>query len=221
MLHRGNVQANARKALGNAYPVCAALVGDTFFDGLAFDYAVRTPSRSGDLNEYGGAFAAFLAGFAPVAAQVPYLPDVAALEWSVHRAHYAADAVAFDASRLADLAAELYPGLRFALNPACALHASRWPIADIWNAHGIGADAVAAVDAAGGPQFALVLRPAYRVDVAPLTAAEHAFLEAASGGAPLADALARAHAVQPDFALDVPLARWVAAAVVVDLAPPT
>src|SRR5437899_8989323 len=55
-LYRGNVQVNARKALANAYPICARLVGDEFFDGLAFEYAAREPSTSGDLNEYGAGF---------------------------------------------------------------------------------------------------------------------------------------------------------------------
>ena len=143
-LYRGNVQVNASKALGNAYPICAKLVGEEFFAGLAFEYAARAPSSSGDLNEYGAGFAAFLEGFAPVA-QVPYLPDVARLEWCIHRAHYAADAPPVDIARLAAVSADRYDALTVALHPACALIESSWPLARLWVVHQPGFD---------GPRFA-------------------------------------------------------------------
>src|SRR6266542_968985 len=41
-LYRGNVQANAVKALTNAYPVVAKLVGDDFMTGLARAFAAAT-----------------------------------------------------------------------------------------------------------------------------------------------------------------------------------
>ena len=52
--------------------------------------ALRTTSASGGLNELGGHLADFLPAFAP-ARELPYLADVARLEWLVHKAHYAAD----------------------------------------------------------------------------------------------------------------------------------
>ena len=102
-VYRGNVVANARKALASAYPITVKIVGDEFFDGLAREYLRRHPSVSGDLNELGREFAHFVAEF-PHTRDLPYLPDVARLEWLAHRAHYAADAAPFDVQRLASLA---------------------------------------------------------------------------------------------------------------------
>ncbi|HEY5863731.1 MAG TPA: DNA-binding domain-containing protein, partial [Casimicrobiaceae bacterium] len=150
-LYRGNVQVNARHALANAHPVCARLVGADFFDGLAYEYAARTPSRSGDLNEYGAGFAGFLAAFPPVSEQVPYLPDVAKLEWLVHLAHYAADAPPFDAAVLAGIPAAQLGQARLVPAPATALVESRWPVASIWRAHVADDDHVPEVDLASGP----------------------------------------------------------------------
>ena len=100
--YRGNVQASAHKALRNAYPVCERLVGEHFFEGMAYAYAAVTPSTSGDLNEYGATLPTFMRTFAPAAA-LAYLPDVATLEWRVHRAHYAADRPPLDLRGLAAL----------------------------------------------------------------------------------------------------------------------
>ncbi|MEP6677788.1 MAG: DNA-binding domain-containing protein [Betaproteobacteria bacterium] len=213
-LYRGNVQGNVRTALANAYPVCAQLVGEDFFDGLAHAYAARTPSRSGDLNEYGDAFAAFLAGFAPAVEQVPYLADVATLEWRVHLAHYAADAPQFDAATLAGVAPARLAQLRFVPAAATALVESRWPVASVWRAHGANADAVTALDVTSGGERALVFRPRYRVDVVALGAGDFAFLAAAMAGTAFGGALERALAVDPAFAPEPALRRWIAERVI-------
>ena len=214
-LYRGNVQVNARKALGNAYPICAKLVGEEFFAGLAFEYAACAPSASGDLNEYGVGFAAFLEGFAPVA-QVPYLPDVARLEWRVHRAHYAADAPSLDITRLASVSPDRYDALTVTLHPACALIESSWPLARLWVVHQPGFDGAFDVDFETGPERVLVYRPAFRVQVAPQDAGGFAFLGAAQVGASLGTASARALEADPNFTLDTRLQQWVGDRVIVD-----
>ena len=214
-LYRGNVQVNASKALGNAYPICAKLVGEEFFAGLAFEYAARAPSSSGDLNEYGAGFAAFLEGFAPVA-QVPYLPDVARLEWCIHRAHYAADAPPVDIARLAAVSADRYDALTVALHPACALIESSWPLARLWVVHQPGFDGAFDVAFGTGAERVLVYRPAFRVQVASLDAGSFAFLDAAHAGAPLGAASARALEADPSFTLDARLRQWVGDRVIVD-----
>ena len=215
-LYRGNVQVNARKALGNAYPICAKLVGDEFFDGLAFEYASREPSTSGDLNEYGEGFAAFLDDFAPIV-QVPYLPDVARLEWHVHRAHYAADAPALDIARLAMVPADRFDSLAVELNPACALVESRWPLKRLWDVHQPGFDGEFSVDLDAGRERVLVHRPAFRVQVASQDAGSFAFLAAARAGASVGAAFSHAQVADPQFTLDTRLPQWVGDRVIVGL----
>jgi len=216
-LYRGNVQANAEKALANAFPICRMLVGEDFFRGIAAAYASRVPSRSGDLNEYGAAFAKFVADFAP-AHELSYLPDVAHLEWQVHLAHYAADAPRFDPGSLLGVSEAEFGERGVRLHSACAIVASRWPLARIFEIHQpdyAGAFAVD-LDAGGGP--VLVYRPEFRVRVRPLTAGDARFLDAARERMTVAQALDAARAVDPEFALDVALRTWIADRVIVDLA---
>jgi hypothetical protein len=216
-LYRGNVQANALKALANAYPVVAKLVGDDFFGGLAREFAAATPSSCSDLNEYGEELADFIAAFAP-ARELPYLCDVARLDWRVHRAHYAADAPLLDVAKLAAQPFDRADGARLVLHPACAIVRSPWPLARLWEIHQPDYDGAFDVDwdARGGA--VIVLRPRWRVDVRPIDDACAALLSASLDGAPLAEAVVRALAVDRDFALDSHLADWVRSSIVVDVA---
>ena len=75
-------------ALAAIHPVCVRLVGEDAFRQLARRCARERPSRSPDLNDY-GELADFIEGFAPARA-LPYLADVARLEWALHRARHAA-----------------------------------------------------------------------------------------------------------------------------------
>src|SRR5204862_7472176 len=115
-----NVMANAMRALADVYPITRKLVGDEFFDGLAREYCRQHPSVSGDLNELGEHLADFVGAFAHTQ-PLPYLPDVARLEWLAHVAHYAADHAPFDIAHLATLTEHDYSRLALELHPAVAL----------------------------------------------------------------------------------------------------
>ncbi len=177
-LYRCNVNAAWEKALANAYPVVRALVGDEFFGGLARAYGCERPSASGDLNRFGARFAEFIDAFEHTRS-LPYLGDVAALEWSVHVAHYAADAVPLARERIGALPPGEFLTARLALHPACAWHRSRFPIASIWLAH--QPQALAGLpDSLDRSELALVVRPRWRVEVLLSTSGEVAALRAAA-----------------------------------------
>src|SRR5512145_377607 len=99
-VYRRNVLGNYAAALRDVYPVLLRLVGESFFDRLVRDYATQIPSRSGDLHDFGGELCAFLEAL-PAARDLPYLADVARLEWAVHRTFHARHALALDVARLA------------------------------------------------------------------------------------------------------------------------
>ena len=215
-VYRGNVYGNCGKALAGAYPFVRAIVGADFFDGLAREYARTHPSASGDLNEYGARLAEFVAAFQHTQ-DLPYLPDVARMEWLAHRAYYAADAAPLDLARLAAVPAAEYGMLRPMLAPACALLESRWPLARIWQVHQGDWRGQIEVDLDSGPDRILVHRPGWRAQVASLARGEYRFLAAARYGATLGDALEAGQADDPGFDAGAALAHWVAAAVIVDL----
>ncbi len=214
-VYRGNVVSNAHKALANAYPIAVKIVGDEFFEGLAREYLRRHPSTSGDLNAFGERFADFIAGF-PHTQDLPYLPDVARMEWLVHRAHYARDVELFDVRWLASIRDGAWDRLRPVLAPACALFESPWPLARIWEVHQDDYAGEFSVDFDSGPASILVHRPDFHVRVTPLSPGAFRFLQRADAGASIAGALTAALGEEPGFDLRAALRTWVEAPVIID-----
>lgn len=211
-VYRSNVLQNRTQALACAYPIVRKIVGEAFFEALARAYASAWPSRSGDLHEYGGAMSEFLVGFAP-ASDLPYLPDVARMEWCAHRAHFAADPPAFEARALERAS----PSASVTLAPACALLASSWPLARLWEVHQDDYRGTFQVDLAAGPDRVLVHRPRWRAEVRSLSGGDFAFLSACAVRAGLGEALEAAVAADADFQPEAALARWIDARVIVGL----
>jgi hypothetical protein len=130
-IYRHNVLANLRGALRDVFPVVNRIVGDAFFRHAVDQFIRATPSLSGDLNQFGREWPAFLADY-PHAAELPYLADVARLEWAWHECFHAADAEALDPARLARVPPEAHGGLVFRLHPAVRLLDSPFPLLRIW-----------------------------------------------------------------------------------------
>jgi uncharacterized protein len=218
-VYRGNVFGNCLNALAAAYPIVCKIVGTEFFDATARAYVRAHPSASGDLNEYGAALAEFLVAFQHTR-DLPYLPDVARMEWLAHRAYYAADSAPFDPARLAGLPSDRWAALRPVLAPACALLVSDWPLAHLWTVHQDGYAGELDVDLDAGPDRILVHRPRWKAEVRALAAGDYRFLAAAQAGATLGDALEAAVSDDSGFDPAGVLARWLEAGVVVDFAEP-
>ncbi len=145
-------------ALRLSYPAVCRLVGSEFFEGAARIFIKRHLPRSAYLNDYGDEFADFLAGF-DAAASLPYLPDVARLEWAVNRALHAPDAAPLDARRLAELGEEDRARLRFVPHPSIGLLRSEHPVDTVWQAVLEQDDtSLAAIDLAAGPVCLMVQR---------------------------------------------------------------
>ncbi len=206
-LYRGNLTTTWDKVLSSAYPVIRQLVGDEFFSALARAYGKTRPSDSADLNQFGVHFGDFLAGFTHVA-DYPYLPDMASLEWALHRAHYARDDAALSAAGLAALSPEEFESARFALHPACTLIKSDWAIVPLWRAHqeGSGQDFP---DELAQTCFGVVARPQFRPMLEPLEGAAYAALTALAGGAPMGEALDAAFDLEDDFDIAGHLQHWI------------
>ena len=211
-LYRGNLSATWRRTLGHAYPVVLALVGEPFFGGLARAYGHQYPSDSADLNHFGASFADFLSSFPP-AAELPYLPDMARLEWAVHLAHYAADAQALVPEALAALHPDQLEARRFTLHPACALLASNWQVAALWQAHQDGGGQGMFPHDMQVASWALVCRPRWKAQVLVLDAAAHAALLVLQQGQTFGAALDAAFERDPAFDLAAHLRQWLAHAV--------
>jgi hypothetical protein len=188
-VYRNTFDSTLANALRLAYPAVHKLVGAEFFEGAARLFAHERPPRTACLDLYGADFADFLAGFAP-AASLPYLPDVARLEWAVNRALHAPDTQPIDANRLATVDPGLHERLRFVVDPSVSLLVVEYPANAIWRAVLDGDDAaLTAIDLSDGPVRLLVQRLATGVELVRIDGLAYRITAALVASRPLGEAL--------------------------------
>ena len=197
MAYQANGHALAERCLLATYPVIAQLLGQDNFAALARDLWHRQPPHCGDLAQWGDALPAFLADNDQLT-EVPYLADVARVEWALHRAAGAADAQP-DLHSFARLSTEDPQALTLALAPGTVLISSAWPVVSLVTAHTDNEPSLAEAgqrlrDRVG--ETALVWRQGLRPCVAACPADALGVLQALLAGAALPDALGFAG---PDF----------------------
>ncbi len=213
-IHRHNIADNLEAALAAIYPVLRRLVGDAFFSQTARSYIRAHPPRSAALIDFGGRLAHHLHGLDALAG-LPYLADVAALEWALHAVYHAAELQAAELAALAALPPEQAASLRLRLQPCARLLRSRYPVLAIWRANQATAtegaaevsDAGEAISLDAGGVRLLVAQRALDIELRPLGSAEFRWLRLLSRGCTLADATAAALATDPAFDLAATLAR--------------
>ncbi len=187
-VYRNNVMVSLLGVLSDTFPVTRELVGEAFFRAMGRDFVRAQPPQSPVMTEYGAGFADFIRDFAPAQA-LPYLTDVARLEWLRLVALHAADAEPLPAERIAALLAEQpdLAGWRLRLHPSFAVLRSDHAAVSIWAAHQ-GAGDLAAIDPRAR-ETAWVVRRDLDVHVIPVAAAPGVFAAALLAGQPLGAAL--------------------------------
>jgi len=214
-VYRNNFILSLAQALADVFPVLERLVGPEYFGQLARRYVREHPSRSGNLHDFGREMAAFLTRL-PEAEALPYLADVAALEWAWHECFHAAEAPALDVTRLAALSPAALESVRLRLHPAVRLVASRYPILAIWEANQDGAPPERSIALDAGADWLLVARRGLARTLERLEPGEYALLAALGAGATLAEACGAAAAAAPQPDVGGALSRFVAARVITD-----
>ena len=125
-VYRNNVVVSLVDALAQTFPVTHQLVGEAFFRALAQVFVRAHPPRTRVLSHYGDGLPGFVARFPP-AAGLPYLADVARVEWALHCAATWPDAT-IDTASFARLSTEDPAGLSLALAPRTTLIESDFPV---------------------------------------------------------------------------------------------
>lgn len=203
-IYRNNVNASLSAALAARFPVVERLVGEDFFRATALLFVERHPPRSPVLSTYGGRFPDFLDRFEPVAA-LPYLSDVARLEWARAVAYHAADDRAIDIARLSAFPVDRLPDVRMTFHSSARVVVSDYPIVSIWrtNTHD---DVVREIGPDLAAEAALVSRPALDVLVTPLPRGAARLIAHLAEGHPLGAAAQDATEDDPEMNISNALA---------------
>ncbi len=155
-IYRNNTIGSRKRALQAIYPVIEKILGVRCFDKLAHDFVMATPSVDSDLNLYGAGFSGFLQKLTnneTAFSGLPYLKDLATLEWLYHKAYYAADDLPLASTQFTDLDTTVM--LERSRSLYCM--SSLYPVYAIWHNHQAN-DSVKEVPAITNEDFILIFR---------------------------------------------------------------
>lgn len=132
-IYRNTFISGAVKALRLSHPAVERLTGAEFFDSTARDFVAASPPSAGCLDDYGAGFAGFLKAYAPLR-DLPYVADVARLDWAVNLALHADDAEALEAGDFAAAAGIAPARLVLVPHPSLSMLRLDYPADAIWRA---------------------------------------------------------------------------------------
>ncbi|MFC1237718.1 DNA-binding domain-containing protein [Vibrio sp. F74] len=138
-IYRNNFIISLNEVLCSTYPIVLSLVGQECFDGLARKHILSCPLQEGNVAGYGVDFSETIKSVEQVIAAVPYLADIATLEWAIDDSNQTynqpaptPNLYAFD--KLQTFNAEQQADICLFLNPALSLIKSNYAVFSIRNA---------------------------------------------------------------------------------------
>ncbi|MFT6169323.1 MAG: hypothetical protein ACJAR9_001441 [Celeribacter sp.] len=148
-VYRNNIIVSLKEAMTNGFPAVASLVGEAFFAAMSDVFIRQNPPKSPILALYGVDFPHFIASFEPAAA-LPYLADVARLEYAMRCAYHSADTTAVEAHELQN--PHIFTAT-LTLAPTVSMLRFTYPVTEIRTA------SLGGPKPTGGAQDVLITRP--------------------------------------------------------------
>jgi hypothetical protein len=189
-VHRNTSARGSVEALRSAFPTIALLLGDEMFGELALAYRNEQPPATPVLAAYGACFPNFLARQLWVT-ELPYVPDVARLDWLWLESLLARDC---NAAR----SPSKWDGTqRIVLNPTTRFAWTTTPAMTIWQAHRSAHEFVE-LTPEWREEGALFVRRGFSVQAQPIGRPEHLLLVACAAGTRFNDCVAAVAAAHPE-----------------------
>lgn len=98
-VYQNNLVQSLSKVIRQSFPLVEKLTGEEFSRQMATLFVRSHTPADGHINHYGEEYPEFIENFVP-AQTLPYLPDIARLEWAINEAAYAKDDNALDPAAL-------------------------------------------------------------------------------------------------------------------------
>jgi hypothetical protein len=132
-IYRNNTLISLTESLKANFPVTVQLVHERFFHWVVQEFIRNHPPQEARLSSYGAKLPVYLASL-PACRSVPYVAEVARLEWAICTSLHAEEQDSCSIEALSRLGGAVGKA-RLVLQPTVQLIPSRWPVIDIWSAH--------------------------------------------------------------------------------------
>jgi hypothetical protein len=205
-VYRNNFIVLNGDALADMYPVIKRLLGKDAFRVLATAYVREFPPMDRTLLLYGEGFADFLASI-PVLSGLPYLADVARLEYAWTAAYHAEDVVPVKPQQLARLSPEALDNLRLQPHPSMHCIDSAYPVYRIWSLNQL-TQANEIISLGEGGSQVVVIRPGMEVEVREVSPGALMLLSRLACADTIAEAYSQAVEVEAEFDLNAFFSRY-------------
>ena len=136
-VYRNNVWSSLINSLRDSYEVVHQLVGTPFFNALAQRYIMQHPPTSAIMSQWGGEFSTFIKHDKDCE-NLPYLADVAQLEWLRIQTYHALDENPLSTEKVQAFLVHYIDELmdcKIELLAACKILNSNYCCISIWNLH--------------------------------------------------------------------------------------
>jgi len=130
-IYRNNRAMSLIEVLASTYPALVKLLGTEFFNAAARAFIDVTPPKQPVMAEYGHEFGAFIASL-PNTEKLPFLTDVAAIEWHKLQAYHCEDIPVLLLTDLAEIEPEALMDSQLQTHPSLSCISSQWPVGSIW-----------------------------------------------------------------------------------------
>ncbi len=197
-VYRNNFIVLNGDALADMYPVIKRLIGDEAFRVLATAYVRQHPPQERALLLYGDQFPHFLATL-PELSGLPYLADVARIEFTWTDAYHAEEHHRLTEEQVAAIPSEALGQCQLLPHPTLHCIRSDYPIHAIWQANQ-RCDSNETISLDQGESHLIILRPQHDVEVREVSRGAFHFIKQLQAG--ISIDLAYEFASQLDSAFD-------------------
>ena len=209
-VYRNTIAKGCADALVAQFPTVERVVGPAWLAAAAIAHAAVHPPSRASLLGYGEAFAEWLIKFPP-AAGMPFLSDLAALDWLWTLSHLAEDAETVDVAEVARLPPAAFADHVLEIHPAVHWAGFKTTVPSLWRALQPPSCAPAAFELEVASEGLLFSRPGVTVEAHLIGTGELAFLSACRNGEPMGAAALAALTAEPDLELASAFSRLVGA----------
>lgn len=203
-VYAGGYVTRVRDALIEVYESIHQVLGERTFTEMAEAYTKEHPSRDYNLSSVGRHLSHFLEG-SSWNSNLPFLADLAHLEWAIAWAFHSTEEPSLDAASLNMFSLEEWDRARLTFQRSVTLISSSWPILDIWETRKQPRETIR-VELDNRPQQILVFRVGLTVHCERVDSTQAMVLEVLLEGQTLGQACARL--VDAAIETPLPLTEW-------------